>query len=112
MQTHHTTGCERNLRTEHNLKKTGVTMRLLLSVLAVLWILQIAVLTDAVPHRYYEEDDDKALYDPNLFEGDIEITQEQFERFYGQPQDGISETVSTVFLRILPAGNNIIFRRH
>ena len=94
MQTHHTTGCKRNLRTEHNLKKTGVTMRLLLSVLAVLWILQIAALTDAVPNRYYEEDDDKALYDPNLFEGDIEITQEQFERFYDQPQNGKSGTVS------------------
>ena len=85
-----------------------MTMRLFLSVLAASWILQIA---DTVPHRYYEEDDDKALYDPNLFEGDIEITQEQFERFYGQPQDGISETVSTTFPRILPAGK-IIFRRH
>ena len=56
-----------------------------LSVFAVLWILQVAILTVAVPHTY-EEDDNKALYDPNLFEGDIEITQEQFERFYGQPQ--------------------------
>ena len=71
-----------------------MTMRLFLSVPAAIWILQIAVLTDAIPHRYYEENDDKALYDPNLFEGDIEITEEQFVRFYGQPQNGISATVS------------------
>ena len=70
-------------------------MRLLLSTLTVLWILQIAILT-AVPHTYHrhEKDDDKALYDPNLFEGDIEITQEQFERFYGQPNKDKSGTVS------------------
>ena len=67
-----------------------------MSTLAALWILQIAMLTDAVPHTYlrYEKDDDKALYDPTLFEGDIEITEEQFERFYGQPNKGLSGTVS------------------
>lgn len=70
--------------------------KLLLSTLAALWILQIAILTYAVPHTYhqYEKDDSKALYDPNLFEGDIEITEEQFQRFYGQPKKGQSGTVS------------------
>ena len=50
--------------------------KLLLSTLAALWMMQIAILTDAVPHTYhqYEKDDKKALYDPTLFEGDIEIT--------------------------------------
>ena len=80
-----------------NLQKIDVTMRQLLqSTLAATWILQIAILTNAVPHTYHqhEKDDDKALYDPNLFEGDIEITQEQFERFYGQPKQDTSRTVS------------------
>ena len=78
------------------MKKISLTMRQLqnLSVLAALWMLRVAVLTDAVP--YYEEDDDKALYDPKLFEGDIEITQEQFEKFYSQPQNGKSGTVSMI----------------
>ena len=76
------------------MKNIGVTMRQLFqNTLAALWILQVAIFTVAVP--YYEEDDDKALYDPYLFEGDIEITQEQFKRFYGQPQNDKSGTVST-----------------
>lgn len=77
-------------------------MRLFLSVLAALWILQIA---DTVPHRYYEEDDDNALYDPNLFEGDIEITRNQFERFYGQPQTRTVSTQTMWELQILVATN-------
>ena len=96
---------EHGIVLEHNLKKIGVTMReLLLSTLAALWIMQIAILTDAVPHTYhrYEKDDDKALYDPNLFEGDIEITQEQFKRFYGQPKKGQSGTVSIWDLTLGP----------
>lgn len=33
---------------------------------------------------YYERTDyDTGLYDPNLFEGDIEITQEMIEHYYG-----------------------------
>lgn len=64
-------------------------------IFAALWAMQSVVLIAAVPLTN-AIDDDSAMYDPNLFEGDIIITPEEFERFYGVPHSDQSGNVSNI----------------
>ena len=71
----------------------------LLLIFAAMVTLQSTFLVATLPTKYYstknEKIDDKAMYDPNTFEGDINITPEQFEKYYGQPQSHNSGKVRT-----------------
>ena len=70
----------------------------LLILVAVCILQQYAMLVTAWPHfvQIEEEKDSKeALYDPKMFEGDIEITMDELVRFYGGPtMDGKPGNVS------------------
>ena len=60
----------------------------LLLILIALWTMQSAVpLTNTIG-------DDSAIYDPSLFEGDIVITPEEFEKYYGVPHSDQAGNVS------------------
>ncbi len=63
-------------------------------ILVALWIMQSAVFVAAIPLTNTIIADDTAMYDPNLFEGDIEITPEEFEKYYGVPHSAQSGNVS------------------
>lgn len=65
-------------------------------VIVAIWILPNAISTLASPLRY--KYDDKSMYDPNTFEGDIDITPEQFEKYYGLPYSQKSGTVSVLYM--------------
>ena len=69
------------------------TRNILPLTLIVLWTMQSAILIAAVPLTDTIADD-TAMYDPNLFEGDIVITPEEFEKYYGVPHSGQSGNVS------------------
>ena len=72
-------------------------MKNLLLIFAAVTALQSAFLVAALPTKYYstksEKIDDKAMYDPTVFEGDMNITPEQFEKYYGQPRSLLSGSV-------------------
>lgn len=61
--------------------------------MCTLWITQGGVGIAAVPLTN-ARDDDLAMYDPNLFEGDIVITPEEFQKYYGVPLSDDAEKVS------------------
>lgn len=65
----------------------------LLLILIALWTMQSAILIAAVP-LINTIGDDSAIYDPNLFEGDIVITPEEFEKYYGVPHSDQAGNVS------------------
>ena len=69
------------------------TRNILPLTLIVLWTMQRAILIAAVPLTDTIADD-TAMYDPNLFEGDIVITPEEFEKYYGVPHSEQSGNVS------------------
>ena len=67
-------------------------MKTILLIISTILMLQYAVPTGASPTKYSsllpEDEYDKGLYDPNLFEGDIEVTHAQFEKYYGKQDSG------------------------
>ena len=69
------------------------TKNFMLLSIAALWITQSVVLIAAMPPMNTIADD-SAMYDPNLFEGDIIITPVEFEKYYGVPHNDRSGNVS------------------
>lgn len=62
-------------------------------ILTALWTMQSAIVVAGEPLTNTIADD-SAMYDPNLFEGDIEITTEEFEKYYGVPHTDQAGNVS------------------
>ena len=73
--------------------KMSATRNTLPLTLIILWIMQRAILVAAVPLTNTIAGD-TAMYDPDLFEGDIVITPEEFEKYYGVPHSEQSGKVS------------------
>lgn len=66
-------------------------MKKILIVAAVYILQQYAMLAAAWPSYFAqteqeEKDNKEALYDPNMFEGDIDITLDELVQFYGGPK--------------------------
>ena len=68
-------------------------MNFLLITLAVILTLQNVKPTVAEEKYFNEGYQDKALYEPDIFEGDMVISPEQFKKNYGRPYADISKNV-------------------
>ena len=65
----------------------SLTRSLLPLTLVAVWSLNYTEFTAARPLTSQGDEED-TLFDPNLFEGDILITPEQYEEYYGDGNDG------------------------
>ena len=80
---------------------TNLTKKQLLFFLAVVCILQLTNAWPSFAQDNLGNDDSDPLIDPDMFEGDIVITEEEFERYYGgsQADNLVLETDSQVNLQ-------------
>ena len=77
---------------------TNSTKKQLLFLLAIVCILQLTSAWLSFTQDNLGNDDSDPLIDPDMFEGDIVITEEEFERYYGgsQADNSVFETDSQV----------------